>query len=124
MTRRKGVPGASGPGGTTGPGAAGGAAGQARGGVPARVSWRDRLRYAFDASMSRGTPALIGWLTAATLVLIVVFATINTVFSLRGSADPVQDFPHELFSTLLHALDPGTIGGDTGSWRFLRTMLC
>ena len=118
MTRRRGGPAVTGPGGTGGP------EGRTRGGASTRASWRDRLRHAFDASMSRGTPALIGWLTAATLVLIVVFATINTVFSLRGSADPVQDFPHELFSTLLHALDPGTIGGDTGSWRFLRTMLC
>ncbi len=27
----------------------------------------DRLRYMFDNSMTRGTPALIAWLTVATL---------------------------------------------------------
>ncbi|MCX5205653.1 NAD-binding protein [Streptomyces sp. NBC_00237] len=34
---------------------------------PAR---RDRLRYWFDSTMARGTPALIGWLAVATLLLI------------------------------------------------------
>jgi ion channel POLLUX/CASTOR len=32
-------------------------------------------------------------------------------------------FFRQLFSRLLHALDAGTVGGDTGSWRFLLTML-
>ena len=27
-----------------------------------KITWRDRLRYAFDNTMSRGTPALVGWL--------------------------------------------------------------
>jgi voltage-gated potassium channel Kch len=94
-------------------------------GKPARTEPRfgDRLRYWFDNSMSRGTPALIGWLTVATLVLIIVFALFATVFGL-GPAGQEQDFWDRLFGNLLHALDPGTIGGDVGStWRFLLTML-
>ena len=38
----------------------------------------DKLRYKFDNSMSRGTPALIAWLTVATVVLIVVFSVFTT----------------------------------------------
>ncbi len=101
----------------------------ARGSTTAKATRRpksdlgDRMRYAFDNSMSRGTPALIAWLTAATLVLIVIFSVISTLFRLRSSDDPVDDFWHEMFASLLHALDPGTIGGDAGSWRFLLTML-
>lgn len=85
----------------------------------------DRLRYRFDNSMSRGTPALIAWLSAATLVLIVVFSLFVTVLGLRPAAEGVPDgFLHELFYSLLHALDPGTIGGDdASSWRFVLTML-
>ncbi len=37
------------------------AAGTGRCGV-APIRWRDRFRYWFDNTMSRGTPALIGWL--------------------------------------------------------------
>ena len=85
----------------------------------------DKLRYRFDNSMSRGTPALIAWLSAATLVLIVLFSLFVTVFGLRPEAEGVPDgFLHELFYSLLHALDPGTIGGDDpSSWRFVLTML-
>jgi voltage-gated potassium channel Kch len=83
----------------------------------------DRLRYMFDNSMTRGTPALIMWLTVATVVLTLVFAVITTIFRLRSSATTGRGFFHELFYTLLHALDPGYIGGDAGSWGFLLTML-
>ena len=81
----------------------------------------DRLRYMFDNSMSSGTPALIGWLTAATLLLIVFFAFIITVTGLGH--DQHRNFFEDLFYNLLHALDPGTVGGDTGSWAWLLTML-
>src|SRR3546814_2957 len=87
-----------------------------------RSGWGDRLRYGFDNSMSRGTPALIVWLCVVTAALIVVFSVITTVFRLRSEAGD-DGFLKELFYSLLHALDPGTIGGDTGSWRFLLTML-
>ena len=77
----------------------------------------------FDNSMTRGTPALIMWLTVVTLVLTVVFAVITTVFRLRSTDTTGRGFWHELFYTLLHALDPGYIGGDVGSWGFLLVML-
>ncbi len=88
-------------------------------------SGRARLRYAFDNSMAKGTPALVAWLGVVTLALIVVFALVTTVFSLRTAQ---QDSEHEgffweLFQALMHALDPGTVAGDSGSWRFLLTML-
>ncbi len=82
----------------------------------------DRLRYMFDNSMSSGTPALIAWLTAATLLLIVIFAFILTVTGLNQEGDD-RNFFEDLFYNLLHALDPGTVGGDTGSWAWLLTML-
>jgi len=78
-----------------------------------------RLRYWFDNSMSRGTPALIAWLAATTAVLIVVFALFTALLGLR----PGHGLIYNLFYALLHALDPGTVGGDTGSWQFLLTML-
>lgn len=85
----------------------------------------DRLRYWFDNSMSRGTPALIAWLSAATLVLIVVFSLLTLGLGLRdGDTSTGEGFFAELFQSLLHALDPGTVAGDTGrSWQFIVTML-
>jgi len=85
---------------------------------------RERLRYQFDNSMSRGTPALIAWLCVTTLVLIVVFTVIVAIFGLRDDDDPSQPFFRDLMQNLFHALDPGTVAGDgLASWQFLLTML-
>ncbi len=48
---------------------------------------------------------------------------ITTIFRLRSSDTTGGGFFKEVFYTLLHALDPGYIGGDIGSWGFLLTML-
>jgi ion channel POLLUX/CASTOR len=82
----------------------------------------DRLRYMFDNSMSSGTPALVAWLTAATLLLIVVFAFILTLTGVHQEGED-RGFFSDLFYNLLHALDPGTVGGDTGTWGWKLTML-
>jgi voltage-gated potassium channel Kch len=76
--------------------------------------------------MSRGTPALVAWLAAATSVLILVFAALITIFNLRDggvAADGHKGFINELFQTMLHALDAGTVAGDAGDWPFLVTMM-
>ncbi len=89
--------------------------------VERRSSLGDRLRYKFDNSMSSGTPALIGWLTIATIALITFFALVITLFRLREDGN--RGFFGEMYFALLHTLDPGTIGGDDGKWRFLLTLL-
>jgi voltage-gated potassium channel Kch len=84
----------------------------------------EKLRYWFDNSMSRGTPALIAWLCVATVALIVVFSLVVTVLGLRNDQNEVGSFGRELIQNLFHALDPGTIAGDgTFQWRYLLTML-
>lgn len=100
--------------------AAGGGSTRAARPAPPAPSWRDRARYLFDNSMSRGTPALIAWLTVVTAVLVLFFGVVTAALNLRGTDD---GFRKELFSALLHSLDPGAIGGDVGPWRFLLTML-
>ena len=101
----------------------GGASGPARPAATPRSSIGDRMRYRFDNSMSRGTPALIAWLSVVTLVLILLFTTVVTIFRLRGGGDH-EGFFRELVQSLFHALDPGTVAGDgTSQWRYLLTML-
>jgi ion channel POLLUX/CASTOR len=90
-----------------------------------RITARQRLRYAFDNTMSRGAPALVGWLAIATAALIALFSVVVLVGHLAPKNDdgsrpgPVR----QVFNSLLHALDPGTVAGDAGTWRFLLTML-
>jgi voltage-gated potassium channel Kch len=84
-----------------------------------------RLRYAFDNYMSRGTIALIGGLFVLSLLVIVVISIVVLVSgTLRESASTEGiDLPEMLWRSLLRTLDPGTMGGDTGSVPFVLAML-
>jgi voltage-gated potassium channel Kch len=87
--------------------------------IPTR---RQRLRYRFDATMSRGPIALVGWLALVTLALIGAGAVAVLAFGLVPDGGR-QGFGGQLFSTLMHAMDPGTVAGDDGGWPFLAAML-
>ena len=72
--------------------------------------------------MARGTPALVGYLGLATAILIALgaiavliggFVPPNGRHSLIGS----------VFTTLTHAIDPGTLANDTARGPFLAAML-
>ncbi len=85
------------------------------------MDWRARLRYRFDEFMGRGTIALIVGLFVISVVLIVTVAFIVFITGHEGEDD--LDFPALLRLGLLRTLDPGTMGGDTGTGGFLLSML-
>ncbi len=84
-----------------------------------------RIRYAFDNYMARGTIALILGLFALSLLVIVVVSAFVWLFGQirEESATADLDFPEILWRSLLRTLDPGTMGGDTGSVAFVLAML-
>jgi voltage-gated potassium channel Kch len=89
-----------------------------------KVTLADRLRYRFDNTISKGAVALIGWLALILLALILA----STLFVyLTGIAPSPSDARPGFFQTLwlglMHTIDPGNVGGDTGSWPYLLTML-
>jgi voltage-gated potassium channel Kch len=83
---------------------------------------RQRLRYAFDNTMARGTSALVFWLVLATSILVVFFSAIVLIGRLAPSGGR-PGLIGQLFKSLLHAMDPGTVAGDNGKWPFLLMML-
>jgi voltage-gated potassium channel Kch len=87
-----------------------------------KPSLSQRLRYAFDNTMARGTSALVFWLVVATGILIVFFSAIVLIAGLAPKGDH-HGVIGQLFRSLLHAMDPGTIAGDAGKWPFLVAML-
>jgi voltage-gated potassium channel Kch len=87
-----------------------------------RPTRRQHLRYRFDATMARGPIALVAWLALLTLGLILVGVAIVLALGLVPDGGR-ESFVGQLFSTLMHALDPGTVAGDAGDWPFLVTML-
>ena len=83
---------------------------------------RQRLRYAFDNTMARGTSALVGYLALATAVLI----ALGAIAVLVGGFVPPSgrhSLIGSIFTTLTHAIDPGTLANDTARWPFLAAML-
>jgi Trk K+ transport system NAD-binding subunit len=69
--------------------------------------------------MSRGTAAQIGLLALLSLVIIL---TVSFVVKLIGAA-PEASFIQVAWMGLMRTLDAGTMGGDSGSWPYLLSML-
>lgn len=84
------------------------------------ISWKDRLRYLFDNILSKGTVAMLCLLAVASAILIL---GISGFVYLTGIAPEAHGFTQVFWMSLLRTLDPGTMGGDTGSWPFLLSML-
>jgi voltage-gated potassium channel Kch len=84
-------------------------------------SFRDRLRYAFDNTMSRGTPALVFWLAMITLGLIVVHTLLLVALGLvpeDARGEGAEGTIRVLWYGLMRAMDAGTLGGDAGGWNW------
>jgi voltage-gated potassium channel Kch len=84
-----------------------------------KISLADRLRYAFDKTMTRGPIAVIAWLGMSVVILILLIAS---VVYLAGVA-PEYGFSDLVWMSLMRTLDAGTMGGDQGPWAFLLAML-
>lgn len=85
-------------------------------------TFKDRFRYAFDNTMSKGTPALIFWLAVLSVMLVLVIATIAVLAGVAPEGEEKMGFVEGAWKSLMRTLDPGTMGGDEG-WGFRILML-
>ena len=90
-------------------------------------SLRERARYAFDNTLSRGTIALIAWLAIASLVGIAIIALLVVLTGAHPEGGEPLSFAEAAWGNLMRTLDAGTMGGDEGwlfrAWMFLVTLL-
>lgn len=82
---------------------------------------KQRLRYRFDNTLSRGMWAVLLWLAAIAALFFLVVAFIITLTGI-GPGDERTTFPEGLWLALTRSLDPGTFSGDDGL-RFRLIML-
>ncbi len=87
-----------------------------------KASLPDRLRYAFDNTMSKGTIALIGLLAVLSTLVIVIMAVFVTIVGISPEGGDQLSFPEAIWQSLMRALDSGAVGGDAG-WPFRLSML-
>ena len=73
---------------------------------------KDRLRYAFDNSLSKGTAPFIGWLAVASAILVLFAAAVIWLFQLL----PRDNFVSLTWTLLLHTLGKDIPEGDGATW--------
>ena len=84
------------------------------------ITWRDRLRYRFDATLARGTIGVIAWLGLVTVVVVLLAGVIVWLIGLRTNGTDRTGFIEGAWVNLMHALDPGALGADVGwTWRIV-----
>ena len=79
---------------------------------------RNKLKYRFDNLMSKGTGVLIASLAIITLLMITI---VSLIVWATGAGDGTG-FLSLFWMGVLRSLDPGTMGGDTGSFLFVAAM--
>ncbi|HEX6088350.1 MAG TPA: potassium transporter TrkA [Thermoanaerobaculia bacterium] len=86
---------------------------------------RQRLRYAFDNTLSKGTPALIAWLAIVTIAFLAVASVLLALLGAapKGESGASLSFPELMWHNLMRTLDAGTMGGDSGPVLYLVMML-
>jgi len=82
-----------------------------------KVSFKDRIRYSFDNTMSRGASGLILWLGLLSLLVVVMAGVIIVMFGIAPAGEESLDFVEGAWRSMMRTLDPGTMGGDQG-WSF------
>jgi voltage-gated potassium channel Kch len=92
-----------------------------------RFTFRQRTRYAFDNTLSKGTPALIAWLAIASVAFVALMSAIVTITGAAPAGDDGAPAPlsfgAQMWANLMRTLDAGTMGGDAGSAGYLVLML-
>jgi len=83
-----------------------------------QASIQNRLRYAFDKTLSRGPLALGGWVALVSLVILLVLSLVLYF----GGLNPDMGLPETLWTMLMQALAPNPVSFG-GSWEFLLAML-
>jgi voltage-gated potassium channel Kch len=82
----------------------------------------ERLRYAFDNTLTRGPIALIGWLALATMIIIALAVLVDLAIggiSREQGLGPAQ----VIWSLVFQALVPNPPGSFENPWQFLVVML-
>jgi voltage-gated potassium channel Kch len=92
-----------------------------------KATFGERVRYAFDKSLSGGTVSLIGWLGLVSLLIVLLATAILILTGIapapgEGQETQAFSFLEAFWQSLMRSLDPGTLAGDTG-WSYRILML-
>ena len=85
-------------------------------------TWRERVLYWFDRKVAAGPRSLLGLLALAALLVVAIAGLALNLLAIAPGGQPPLDLSEGLWESLMRALDPGTMGNDSG-WSFRIVML-
>lgn len=88
-----------------------------------QFTFKEKLRYRFENTLSKGTISLITWLGIFSILVMLIGGAIISILGV--TQDPAEEklgFWEAFWQSLVRTLDSGTFGGDTG-WVFRLIML-
>ena len=81
------------------------------------ITWRDRVRYRFENTLSRGTIAIIGWLAVVSAIIVMLAAIALVLFAVRQDPNDSATgltLSEGMWQSLMRTLDAGNLAGDQG----------
>lgn len=88
-----------------------------------KITIKDRIRYEFENTLSKGTIAIIGWLALLSLIIVLIAGFTISINDIRQDEQKeALSFFEASWQSLMHALDAGSVAGDSG-WTFRMVML-
>ncbi len=87
-----------------------------------KVRLSERVQYAIDNAFSRGTAALIIWLSVVSVAVIGIMSLVISVFRITPEGELPLDFAEAFWRNLMRTLDVDTVGRDSG-WIYRVTTL-
>ncbi len=84
-----------------------------------KPSFKAKLRYAFENTLSSGTIAIIGWLAFLSFLIILIAGIFISFLGIKQTSEEAEelDVIEAAWQSMMHALDAGALGADTG-WGF------
>jgi voltage-gated potassium channel Kch len=77
-----------------------------------KITFKQRLKYFFDNTLSKGTASIVAWLSLITFLLVLFFAFIYLALGIKFENSGRLDFYEAFWQSLMRSLDPGTVAGD------------
>lgn len=83
-----------------------------------KQSTKAKLRYKFDTFMSAGSTKLISYLGVVAMITVLIIAAVLYMGNIHPDEVTRLNFVDTYWTSLMHILDPGTIGEHDGHWDF------
>ncbi len=78
-----------------------------------KATFKQKFKYFFDSTLSRGTASIVIWLSIITFFLVLFFAIIYLLIGISFEDSGQLNFYEAFWQSLMRSLDPGTVAGDT-----------